>query len=75
MTSQAAGDLLEKIERKELDTHSTAPVANLAVSVQIAAALYEGWISTRRMARALGTTIEDLDATFELHALEFRTGF
>ncbi len=70
----AAMALLAGIEDGSIETQDHAPVASKDVALRIAEALFYGFISVRRMARALDTTIEDIDATFEAHGVAYRTG-
>lgn len=69
-----AGILLKGIEDGSITTQSTAPVASKETTIRIADALVNGFVSVRRMARAMDTTIEDLDETFASYGLFYRTG-
>lgn len=68
----AAALLLEIEERQAKPT--AAPLVGLDDAKRVVQALSEGWISARRMARALDSTFEDMDATFAHHGLEYRIG-
>jgi hypothetical protein len=69
-----AGILLKGIEDGTITTQSTAPVASKETTIRIADALVNGFVSVRRMAKAMDTTIEDLDETFASYGLFYRTG-
>lgn len=68
----AAALLLEMEDRQAKPT--TAALVGLDDAKRIVQALSEGWISARRMACALDSTFEDMDATFAHHGLEYRIG-
>lgn len=68
----AAALLLEIEERQAKPT--AAPLVGLDDAKRIVQALSGGWISARRMARALDGSFEDMDATFAHHGLEYRIG-
>lgn len=68
-----AASLLLEIEGRRV-VSDAVPLFGLDDARRIAEALSTGHISARRMARALDSSFEDMDATFAHHGLGYRIG-
>lgn len=68
-----AASLLLEIEGRRV-VSDAVPLVGLDDARRIAEALSSGYISARRMARALDSSFEDMEASFAHHGLEYRIG-